>query len=80
MGTIIYQALIGRHPFYSTGMNRGDLHDRVCNKDDFLQDTDFVALPRKWQLVIRKLLEKKRANRINTAAQAAKLLRKLKDE
>jgi serine/threonine-protein kinase len=76
-GVIIYQALIGRHPFYTAGMNRNDLHDRVCNSDDFTRDTDFVALPKQWQLVIRKLLEKERAKRVNSAAQAAMLLRKL---
>lgn len=79
-GIIIYQALVGRHPFYAAGMSRPDLRDRVCNTDDFKRDSDFVALPKKWQLLLGKLLEKERGKRVNSAQQAAMLLRKLEGE
>jgi len=79
-GVVIYQALVGRHPFYAAGMSRPDLQDRVCSNDDFKRDSDFVALPRKWQLILAKLLEKERAKRINSAQQVATLLRKLEAE
>lgn len=76
-GIIIYQTLVGRHPFYADGMTRADLQQRVCDCDDFKGDSDFVALPRNWQLLVEKLLEKERAKRINSAQQVAKVLRKL---
>lgn len=76
-GIILYQALVGRHPFYAAGMSRADLHARVCGNDDFSRDPDFTSLPRPWQLLVKKLLEKERARRVNSASQAATLLRKL---
>ncbi|MEZ5942510.1 MAG: serine/threonine-protein kinase [Planctomycetaceae bacterium] len=79
-GIIIYQALVARHPFYAAGMSRPDLQDRVCSNDDFKRDADFLALPKKWQLLLSKLLEKERSKRINSAQQAAMLLRKLENE
>jgi len=79
-GIIIYQALFGRHPFYTAGMSRPDLQDRVCNNEDFKIDGDFLALPKKWQLLLGKLLEKGRAKRINSAQQVAMLLRKMEAE
>jgi serine/threonine-protein kinase len=79
-GIIIYQALVGRHPFYAAGMSRLDLQDRVCENDDFKLDAGFVSLPKKWQLLLGKLLAKVRAKRINSAQQAASLLRKLEAE
>lgn len=76
-GIILYQALVGRHPFYTVGMVRADLHKRVCGNDDFVRDADFLALPKPWQLLLKKMLEKERACRVNTASQAASILRKL---
>lgn len=77
VGIILYQALVGRHPFYAAGMSRADLHQRVCNNDDFCRDADFVALPRKWQLLVKKLLEKERVRRVNSAGQASTILQQL---
>lgn len=76
-GVILYQALVGRHPFYAAGMSRADLHVRVCGNDDFSRDPGFAGLPKPWQLLVKKLLEKERARRVNSASQAATLLRKL---
>ena len=76
-GVIIYQAITGIHPFYAAGMNRSDLQNRVCNNADFLQAQQFKSLPREWQLLVAKLLQKERAKRVNSAAQVATLLRKL---
>lgn len=79
-GIILYQALIGRHPFYAAGMSRADLHNRVCGNDDFTRDADFLSLPRPWQVLLKKLLEKERARRVNSASQAAVILRKLETQ
>lgn len=77
LGIIIHEALVGHHPFYAQGMSRSDLQDRVCNNDDFKLNVGIAALPKKWQLLLGKLLEKGRAKRINSAQQAATFLRKL---
>lgn len=76
-GIILYQALVGRHPFYAAGMSRADLHARVCGNDDFSRDPDFVRQPRSWQLLVKKMLEKERARRVNSASQVAAILRKV---
>ena len=78
-GVIIFQALVGRHPFATTNISRADLHGRVCNNQEFMQDADFVSLPRQWQLLVKKMLEKERGLRVNSAAQVATLLRKLEN-
>lgn len=76
-GIIIYQALIGRHPFYKANMSSSELQDNICNSNKHLKETGYKKLPRKWQLLLKKLLEKQRAQRVNTARIAAELLRKL---
>lgn len=79
-GIILYQALIGRHPFYAAGMSRADLHARVSGSDDFTRDSGFIGLPRTWQLLVKKMLEKERSLRVNSASQVAAILRKLEGE
>ncbi len=79
-GVILYQALVGRHPFYAVGMSRADLHLKVCGSDDFSLDADFIRLPGPWQLLVKKLLAKERARRVNSASQVAAILRKLEAE
>lgn len=79
-GVIVFQALLGRHPFYTRNTSIADLHNAVCNDESFKTASDFQALPRQWQLLLSKLLEKERGRRINTAAQAAMVLRKLQGE
>ncbi|MFO1046051.1 MAG: serine/threonine-protein kinase [Planctomycetaceae bacterium] len=78
-GVIIYQALTGMHPFYSAGMGRQELQKKVTSSDDFVNAADFASLPASWQLIVKKLLAKDRAKRVNSADQAAQILRKLKD-
>lgn len=79
-GIILFQALVGRHPFYASGMSRADLHSRVCGNDDFCRDPDFLDLPRPLQLLLKKMLEKERARRVNSASQVAAVLRKMEVE
>ncbi len=76
-GIIMYQALVGCHPFYKHGMTRAELHMQICTSNDFTKVDHFVQLPKEWQLILKKLLEKERSSRIYSAAQAAKVVRKL---
>lgn len=79
-GIILYRALVGRHPFYAAGMSQAELHSRVCGNDDFARDDDFLSLPKHWQLLLKKMLEKERVRRVNSALQVAAILRKMETQ
>jgi serine/threonine-protein kinase len=77
VGVLLYQALVGRHPFWKINMTWQQLSDAVCTSEDHLKVPEFDSLPQKWKLVVGRLLEKERAKRPQNAAQVAGLLRKL---
>jgi serine/threonine protein kinase len=79
VGVMIHESLFARHPFWISGMGRSDLQDCVCNRSDFRSSPDFLGLPQRWQLLLARMLEKTRVARINTASQAAAILRKLEN-
>lgn len=76
-GVLMYQALLGRHPFL-TGAQKtlADLRDAVCNSDAPLQAADFLALPGPWQVLMRSALARDRAKRFNSAELASRVLAK----
>jgi serine/threonine protein kinase len=76
-GTILYEALIGHHPFHNQMNSYSILMDAVCNSEEYKSDLVFRALPQQWQLLINKLLEKQRAKRPLNANQVASIIRKL---
>jgi len=79
LGIILYQALIGHHPFFEEGMTTIDeLQDVVCNSTDYLANETFVALSPNLRSIVSRLLEKERARRPQSAELVAKLLRKVK--
>ena len=77
VGIMLYQALLGRHPFWQPTL-AVPLSDVVCDSTDHLSVSDFVALPSPWQLIVGKLLEKERANRPRNAGHVAAILRKIR--
>jgi serine/threonine protein kinase len=77
VGVLIYQALVGKHPFWASGMSRQQLCDAVCSSTTHLSDVQFVAIPHEWKLLIGRLLEKERARRPQSANQVATILRKI---
>jgi serine/threonine-protein kinase len=78
IGVLMYEALVGRHPFYSPGTTSLDeLQAAVCEKDDHLHTEGFKALPPQWQLLVKKLLERARERRPADAAQAKAIIEKL---
>jgi eukaryotic-like serine/threonine-protein kinase len=76
-GTILYEALIGHHPYHNYINSYPSFMDAVCNSDDYKSDSAFQGLPQQWQLLINKLLEKQRAKRPLNAGQVASIIRKL---
>lgn len=76
-GIILYEALVGCHPFYSSGDEWPDLQANVCEGDKHLLVPEFQALPDQWKLLVKKLLAKERSGRVNQASQVAAILRKL---
>lgn len=76
-GCLLYQALIGRHPFWLDGMTYSELHDAICKSSDHLEKPDFLALPEQWQVIVERLLNKERADRPHHAAQVAAILRRI---
>lgn len=77
LGILIYQSLVGDHPFCCNGMDMEQLEHAVCNSTDHVSAPKFIALSDVWKLVIRRLLEKERAKRPNNAVQVATILRNI---
>lgn len=78
-GIILYQALLGTHPFWQGEMTWDQLKEVVCTSNAHLETEAFQKIPRRWQLLIGKLLEKQRALRFASAKQAATILEKCED-
>jgi len=77
VGIVLHEALIGKHPFWKATMNRSQLQDAVCNSTAYEAESNFTSLPKKWQLLVRRMLAKDRIKRPHNAAQAAALIRKI---
>ncbi len=77
LGILLYQAVIGEHPFYRDDMTEQELQDAICLSNDCLSDTKFRELPHQWKLILERLLKKERSERPNTADQVATILRKI---
>lgn len=77
LGVLLYQALVGPHPFHRPNMTYSQLQAEVCQSEAYKQDATYAGLPRQWQLLLNKLLAKSRAERPTNAAQVAMILRKL---
>jgi len=79
-GVLMYEALVGQHPFWQHGMNMQQLSDAVCNSDGYRHIPTFAALPDRWRLILARMLEKNRAGRPRNAAQVATILRKIRED
>jgi serine/threonine protein kinase len=76
-GVILYQAVVGDHPFLTPNMTYEQLRPAVCQSEAAVQDARFLRLPSRWQVLIRSLLAKDRASRPTDARIVADLLRRL---
>ena len=76
-GVLLYEALIGHHPFYQQGMCYDNLEEAVCVSESHWSDANFDALPKGWRLLLKKLLAKDRGGRPHNAGQVAAILRKI---
>lgn len=79
-GILIYQAIVGRHPFFRREMTRQELREAVCNSEDYKLSAEFIALPDKWRWLITRLIGKNRVDRPQHASQVAAILRKIRAE
>ena len=77
-GVLLYEALIGRHPFFRPSTPWVALVEAVCKLDAHLADGDFVQLPKEWRLLVRKLLARQRVDRPQAAEQVAAILNKIR--
>jgi eukaryotic-like serine/threonine-protein kinase len=77
LGVLLYQALVGIHPFTTNVTTIHELHNAVCTSVEYLSKPEFLALSEKWRLLIARLLEKERANRPRNAEQVASIIRRL---
>lgn len=75
LGILLYQAIVGIHPFWRTGLSMDELCHEVCNSDSCFEYEGFAALPRTWQTLLRRMLRKERIQRPIDASLLGKLLR-----
>jgi serine/threonine protein kinase len=76
-GVLMHMALLGRHPFDSSGLDFDSLKNAVCADNSFAAAPDFSKLEQRMRLLLTKLLQKQRLNRPAEAKTVAKLLRNL---
>lgn len=77
LGILIYEAVVGFHPFSGSAKTINKLRNAVCESDTYLSKKEFKRLPKKWKLLISRLLKRDRSNRPHDAAQVASILRKI---
>lgn len=78
LGIMLHQAAVGEHPFVSAQDQTFDeLCDSICDSDDFCNKPGFQALTPRLQLIIRRLLQKERVRRPDSATTVGALLRKI---
>ena len=77
VGVLLYQALVGRHPFFRDGMSFDELREAVCESEACLRARKFTVLPKKTKLLVSRLIAKERADRPSNAALVASLLQKM---
>lgn len=75
-GIMLFQAALGRHPFFEPGITYSELRSRVCENGDNFESDDFNALPEPLQLILGRLLARERLSRLGSAVQTSMLLRK----
>lgn len=80
VGVLLYETLVGSHPFWQDGFTSRQLRDAVCESTAHLEHRDFKRLPKPWQLLVSRLLHKDRARRPHAASQVAAMIRKLAAE
>lgn len=79
LGVILYESVVGKHPFYDTSDSLSDLYDKILQSTDFLQEESFLDLPNLVQVLIKKMLEKDKIERLNSIDKANRLLKKIRE-
>lgn len=78
VGIMLYEAVTGRHPFWTTNpITVMQLEQNACDHDYHLNFPEFRSLPGPWQITVGRLLERSRERRPLDAKQAAVVLRKI---
>jgi serine/threonine protein kinase len=78
LGILMYEALTGESPFFHPSMNaHAQLRQAVCETKVHLTKPAFLALPERWRILVKRMLEKARSQRPSDAGQVAAILRKL---
>lgn len=80
VGLMLYKALTGEHAFHKDDLSDEDFEDAVCTSNKLFESKKFQKRGNDWKLIAKKLLEKERGRRPNSAAQVAQILRKLGDD
>jgi serine/threonine-protein kinase len=75
LGVILYEVLTGEKPF--KGENLASLYRQILSETPALPSTRNDAIPREWDTIISRLLEKKPEDRYSGAAQLIEDLRRL---
>jgi eukaryotic-like serine/threonine-protein kinase len=74
LGVMLHEAILGRHPFLANGISLPEFQERVCRSSDFAEAADFKAIPIKWRVLVRRLLEKPRVRRPKDAGMVRDLI------
>lgn len=77
LGTLMFYAITGTHPFFIANMTMKELENAVCSLSDYENDGIFRGLDTNLQLLMKRLLAKDRINRPSSAGQVKMILNKI---
>lgn len=78
MGIVLFECLLGTHPYYPTVKTMQEAESVVCERwENVFKRGDFESLPRPWQLFIKKLTATNKEKRIHSFEQIRAVMMKL---
>ncbi len=76
-GIILYNVVVGRHPFLIGFQRTDELEDIVLHSTEHLEAEGFKALPHPWRVLLGRLLERDLHRRPASPMEASTILRRI---
>jgi len=76
LGIVIYEVIVGEHPFYESEMSVDELYEAILTSNDYLTNEQFGDLPQLTKILLSKMLKKDKIERFQSMEQVNKLIKK----